>query len=144
MIARRSLIACAALAAFAAPALADYPERVIRLVVPYAAGGGVDALARPLAKEMSEILGQNVIVENKPSANGQVGMSEVARAAPDGYTLVINSAAYSIGPAFYPKLPYDTFKDFSPVTVLAGTPTTCLEPESRFSPATTLKKWQRG
>jgi tripartite-type tricarboxylate transporter receptor subunit TctC len=122
MMARRTLIAAAALAAFAAPAFADYPERVIRLVVPYAAGGGVDALARPLAKEMSEILGQNVIVENKPSANGQVGMSEVARAAPDGYTLVINSAAYSIGPAFYPKLPYDTFKDFSPVTVLAANP----------------------
>ena len=118
---RNILIALAAVAA-AAPALAQYPERPVRLVVPYAAGGGVDALARPLAKEMGEVLGQNVIVENKPSANGQIGMMDVARAAPDGYVLVINSAAYSIGPAFYPKLPYDTFKDFAPVTVLAANP----------------------
>jgi tripartite-type tricarboxylate transporter receptor subunit TctC len=94
----------------------------VRIVVPFAAGGGVDALARPLAKEMGDILGQTVFVENKPSANGQTGMMDIARAAPDGHALVISSAAYSITPAFYPKLPYDTFKDFAPVTVLAANP----------------------
>lgn len=122
MSTRRFILFTLALMAGAGSAIADYPERVIRLVVPYAAGGGVDGLARPLAKEMGEILGQNVVVENKASANGQVGMMDVARAAPDGYVLVINSAAYSIGPAFYPKMPYDTFKDFAPVTILAANP----------------------
>lgn len=106
----------------ATPASAGYPERPLRMVVPFGAGGGVDALARPLARELSQILGQSVIVENKPSTNGQIGMAEVARAEPDGYTVVMSSAAYAITPAFYHDLPYDIRKDFAPVTILASNP----------------------
>lgn len=103
-------------------AAADYPDKIIRLVVPFAPGGGVDALARPLAKELGEILKQNVIVENKASNTGQIGAMEVARAPADGYTLLITSAAFATTPAFYPKVPYDPVKDFEPVTIMASTP----------------------
>jgi len=116
------LVALACALGMPAAASAQFPDRAIRLVVPYAPGGGVDALARPLAKEMGDVLGQSVVVENRASANGQVGMSDVARAKPDGYAIVINSAAYALGPAFYSNLPYDTDKDFAPITVLASNP----------------------
>lgn len=119
----------------AAPALADYPDRPVRMIVPFGAGGGVDALARPLAREMSQILGQSVIVENKPSTNGQIGMTEVARAEPDGYTVVMSSAAYAITPAFYQDLPYDIRKDFAPVTILASNPLV-LVASTHFKPST--------
>lgn len=122
MIKFKKVLVALVCASAAASAAAEFPERPIRIVVPYAAGGGVDALTRPLAKEMSDLLGQSVVVENKASANGQVGMNDVARAAPDGYTLVINSAAYAIGPAFYPNLPYDTINDFIPITIVASNP----------------------
>src|ERR1039458_7757654 len=101
---------------------AEYPERPILLVVPFAAGGGVDVLARPFAKELGDALKQTVIVETKPSATGQIGATEVARSAADGYTLLISSAAFGTTPAFYPKVPYDPLKDFELVTILASTP----------------------
>ncbi len=103
-------------------AKADFPDRAIRIVLPFAVGGGVDALVRPLAKEMSDILGQSVIIDARPSANGQVGMNDVARATPDGYTIVVSSAAYAITPAFYPGLPYNTVADFKPITIVASNP----------------------
>lgn len=118
----RFLLALACAFGLQAAASAAFPERAIRLVVPFAAGGGVDALARPLAKEMSDVIGQSVVVENRPSANGQIGMTEIARAKPDGYTIVINSAAYALTPAFYSNLPYDVDKDFAPITILASNP----------------------
>jgi tripartite-type tricarboxylate transporter receptor subunit TctC len=101
---------------------ADYPEKTIRLVVPFASGGGVDALARPLAKELGDILKQSVVVENKASATGQIGAADVARSAPDGYTLLISSTAFGATPAFYPKSPYNAVKDFEAVTIIASTP----------------------
>lgn len=107
---------------YAGTASADYPDRRIRLVVPFAPGGGVDALARPLAKEMSEILKQSVYIENKASATGQTGAIEVAKAKPDGYTLLISSAAFGTTPIFYPSVPYSPTKDFSIVSVLAASP----------------------
>ena len=103
-------------------ASANYPEKKIRMVVPFAAGGGVDALARPLAKEMTETLGQSVYVENKASATGQVGAIEVAKSDPDGYTVLISSAAFGTTPIFYPSVPYDPIKDFKIVSVLAASP----------------------
>ena len=103
-------------------ARADFPDRPVRIVLPFAVGGGVDALVRPLAKEMSDILGQTVVIDARPSANGQVGMHDVARAAPDGYTIVVSSAAYAITPAFYPELPYNTLSDFAPITIVASNP----------------------
>ena len=118
----RMLITLACALATSLAAAAEFPDRAVRLVVPFSPGGGVDALARPLAKEMSDVLGQSVVVENRPSANGQIGMTEVARAQPDGYTIVINSAAYALAPAFYSNLPYDVDKDFAPITILASNP----------------------
>lgn len=121
--ARRAVVLAATLAALPfASAAADFPERPVRLIVPFAAGGGVDALARPLAKEMGELLGQNVFVDVKPSTTGQIGATEAARAAPDGYTVLISSAAFATTPAFYPKVPYHPVKDFEAITILATTP----------------------
>lgn len=111
-----------ALALAAGAARAEFPDRPLRLIVPFAAGGGVDALARPLAQELSAVLKQAVVVENRASATGQLGAADVAKAAADGYTLLISSAAFATTPSFVPKLPYDIFKDFEPVTIVASTP----------------------
>jgi tripartite-type tricarboxylate transporter receptor subunit TctC len=113
---------CALQLGFAGIAAAQYPDKPIRLIVPFAPGGGVDALARPLAKELGDFFKQSVIVENKPSNTGQIGATEVARAAPDGYTVLISSAVFATTPAFYPKVPYDPAKDFEPVTIMTSTP----------------------
>ncbi|MBG9387387.1 tripartite tricarboxylate transporter substrate binding protein [Caenimonas sp. DR4.4] len=103
-------------------ASAEFPDKTIRIIVPFAPGGGVDALARPFAKELGEILKANVIVDNKASNTGQIGAMEVARAQADGYTLLISSAAFGTTPAFYPKVPYDPVKDFEAVTIIGSTP----------------------
>lgn len=101
----------------------DYPSHVIRLVVPYAPGGGTDVMARRLAEEMSESLGQRVIVENVGGAGGNIGMQQVARATPDGYTIVLAlTAQFAVNPSLYRKLPYDPVKDFDPVALLAVAP----------------------
>jgi tripartite-type tricarboxylate transporter receptor subunit TctC len=106
----------------------DLPDRPIRLVVPFAAGGGVDVLARSLAVELGKATSRTVVVENKPSATGQIGAAEVAKAAPDATTLLISSAAFGTTPSFVPKLPYDIFKDFEPVTIVASTPQVLVAP----------------
>jgi tripartite-type tricarboxylate transporter receptor subunit TctC len=106
----------------------ELPDRTIRLVVPFAAGGGVDALARPFAIELGKVLHRTVVVENKASATGQIGTAEVAKSTPDGTTLVISSAAFGTTPSFVPKLPYDIFKDFEPITILAATPQVLVAP----------------
>jgi len=129
MIDRRKALAVLASAAAAWPALAqDLPDRTIRLIVPFAAGGGVDVLARSFAVELGKAVNRSVAVENKPSATGQIGAAEVAKAAPDGSTLVISSAAFGTTPSFVPRLPYDIFKDFEPVTILASTPQLLVAP----------------
>jgi tripartite-type tricarboxylate transporter receptor subunit TctC len=132
MISRRQVLAgmtAGASTLLAAGALAqELPDRNIRLVVPFAAGGGVDALARPFAIELGKVLHRSVVVENKPSATGQIGTADVAKSTPDGTTLVISSAAFGITPSFVPKLPYDIFKDFEPVTILAATPQVLVAP----------------
>ncbi|RXN85362.1 hypothetical protein C7R54_23035 [Achromobacter aloeverae] len=107
---------------FAGMARAEYPDKAIRLVVPFAAGGGVDVLARPFAKELGQILGRGVVVENKASNTGQIGATDVERAAPDGYTLLLTSAAFATTPAFYPDVPYHPVKGFAAVTILAAAP----------------------
>ena len=101
----------------------SYPTRPIRLVVPYPAGGGGDLLARPLAQKLSASLGQQVIVENRGGAGGNIGMELVAKSPPDGYTLVMGlTAQYAINPSLYAKLPYDPVKDFAPVSPLVRNP----------------------
>lgn len=100
-------------------ASADYPDRPIKMVVPVAAGGGTDFAARVLAEKLSVALAQPVVVENRPGASGNLGVQQVALAAPDGYTLVMPITSFPINPSLQ-KLPFDTVKDFAPV-VLAGT-----------------------
>ncbi|MEY4155458.1 MAG: putative secreted protein, partial [Pseudomonadota bacterium] len=96
----------------------ELPDRNVRLIVPFAAGGGVDALARPFAIELGKVLQRTVVVENKASTTGQIGTAEVSKSSADGTTLLISSAAFGTTPSFVPKLPYDIFKDFEPVTIL--------------------------
>lgn len=106
--------------ACAQPRPADYPSRPVRLIVAQAAGAGVDIMARSLAARLSESLGQQVIVDNRPGANGIIGMEAVARAQPDGYTLVLGvPSALTMNPYVYKSLPYDTFRDFAPITQTA-------------------------
>jgi tripartite-type tricarboxylate transporter receptor subunit TctC len=108
----------ALLALFAAQALAQaWPARPIRLVVPYPAGGGTDFFARLFAGKMSESLGQQILVENRPGASSSIGAEIVAKSAPDGYTLLVgDTATFAVNPFLYSKLPYDPLRDFTPVT----------------------------
>ena len=106
----------------AGPAIAQpYPHKPIRLVIPYPPGGGSDTIGRPLAQKLSEGLGQQVVVENRGGANGNIGMEAVARSAPDGYTLVFAlSAQLAINPGLYQKIPYDSVRDYAPITLLGA------------------------
>ena len=101
------------------PAHAGFPEKRIKIIVPFAPGGGADIMARLLADFMSKDLGKPVIIENKPGAGTIVGTEEAARSAPDGYTLLMTSTPFVINPSIYAKLPYDTFKAFAPVALVA-------------------------
>jgi len=115
---------------FALPASAqpDYPNKAIRIVVPFAAGGGVDILTRTLGQQMAESMGQAVIVENKPGAGGNLGVEAVAKSAPDGYTLVMaTTGTHTINPGIYKNLPFDVEKDFSPITLIASVPNMLVE-----------------
>ncbi len=105
-----------------APAQDSYPSRPIRIVVPIPTGSGTDSVARLIAKELSERLGRQVFVENRPGAGTIIGNEIVAKAKPDGYTLLMNGAAFTISPAIYRKIPYDAWHDFTPITVAVFTP----------------------
>src|SRR6266496_2644645 len=106
----------------AAPALAQYPTRPIRLVVPAAPGGGTDIVTRSVAPALSENLGQNVLIENRGGAGGIIGSDLVAKAAPDGYTLLMVYASHATNPTLNKTLPYDTLRDFAPITLMAHEP----------------------
>lgn len=93
-----------------------YPDKPIQIIVPFAAGGGADIVARLLGQRMSETWGQPVIVENRPGASGNIGTGIVAKARPDGYTLLMASSAYVINPNLYKNIPYDPIKSFVPIT----------------------------
>jgi tripartite-type tricarboxylate transporter receptor subunit TctC len=110
-------------AAFAATsALAAFPEKPVRLVVPFAPGGGTDLIARTLGAGLSQALGTPVIIDNKPGAGTIIGTDAVAKSAPDGYTLVVATFAHAINPSMQPKLPFDTAKAFAPVILLGRGP----------------------
>ncbi|NNM74111.1 Bug family tripartite tricarboxylate transporter substrate binding protein [Enterovirga aerilata] len=118
-----ALLAAAAVLAGAGTGRAgEYPERLVRIIVPFGAGGGVDALARAVAQELTTALGQSVIVENRGGAGGNVGIAAVARSEPDGYTLLVTSNAVVTNPALYNPAPFDPIKDLAPVTELGTTP----------------------
>ena len=99
-----------------------YPSRPIRLIVPQSAGGSTDLVARPLARLLGEALGQSMIVDNRPGAGSVIGTDLVAKAAPDGYTLLAVAASFTISPSLYPRLPFDPARDFEPITLLASLP----------------------
>ncbi len=120
-----ALAAAAALAPTHAHAQA-WPTKPISLVVTYPAGGGADAMARLIAPKLGEALGQPVIVENKPGASGQIGASAVAKAAPDGYALMLDASSFAVNPALFAKLPYDSDKAFRPIGVIALFPNVLL------------------
>ena len=107
---------------FAQDAITNFPNKPVRLVVTTAAGGGSDAIARPLEQKFSEFLGQPVIIDNKPGASGMIAMDYVAKAAPDGYTIVFaTTGTIATNFALNPKIPYDPLKDFAPITRVADT-----------------------
>ena len=99
-----------------------YPTKTIKLVVPFPPGGGTDIVARKMAEHLRQDLGQVVIVENKAGASGNIGADSVARAAPDGYTLMMTAAPFAIAPALYKTLPFDPVKDFTPIAQMASVP----------------------
>jgi len=99
-----------------------YPAKVIRLIVPFPPSGGTDVIARLLAARMSESLGRQMIVDNRGGANGIIGTEIAARAPADGYTLLFISSPHSVNPSMYAKLPYDTLKDFAPISQAASSP----------------------
>jgi tripartite-type tricarboxylate transporter receptor subunit TctC len=101
------------------PVRAAYPDRIIKIVVPFAPGGGTDVVARTLAQEMSKEIGASVIIENKPGAGTILGTQLVAASPPDGYTLLMGTFANAVNPSLNPKLPYDAHKDFAAVALLA-------------------------
>jgi tripartite-type tricarboxylate transporter receptor subunit TctC len=117
-------LACLALAVAASAHAQDkYPSKLVRLVVPFAAGGSTDVVARALGQELSERIGQPVIVENKPGAGGTVGSDYVAKSPPDGYTLLIGTVStHGAAVSLYEKLPYEPLRDFAPITEIATIP----------------------
>src|SRR5258707_10224406 len=115
-----ALIAFALMSALASDrALALYPERIVKIVVRFAPGGGTDVVARTLAQEIARDLGVSVIVENKPGAGTIIGTQTVATSEPDGYTLLMGTFANAVNPSLNAKLPYDPHKDFAPVALIA-------------------------
>lgn len=110
-------------ASIAAPVFGQtYPTKPVRVVVPFAPGGGTDVIARFLATGLTESLKRQVFVDNRGGANGIIGTEVVARAAPDGYTLLFVSSPHSVNPSMYSKLPYDTQRDFAPISMIASSP----------------------
>jgi len=105
-----------------ASAQSSFPSKPVRIFVPYAAGGAVDILARTLGDVVSKQWGQPVIVENRPGAGGVIASQALAAAPPDGYTLIVVASGHATNPFLYPKIPYDTFRDFAPVSLLASSP----------------------
>ncbi|UIF88454.1 tripartite tricarboxylate transporter substrate binding protein [Cupriavidus sp. UYPR2.512] len=113
---------------FANAASAAYPDRPIRLVVPYPAGGAADTVARTLAAPLGVKLGQTIVVDNRPGASGVIGAGAVAKAAPDGYTLLLDATAHSVNPSLQARLPYDTAKDFAPISLVVLVPNLLVVP----------------
>jgi tripartite-type tricarboxylate transporter receptor subunit TctC len=134
-------LALAAAALLAAPVHAQgYPNKPIRLVVPFPAGGATDIFARAVSQKLGERLATTIVVDNKPGAGGTIGSDLAAKAPADGYTLLLaTSSTHSIGPSFGGKLPYDAVADFTPIAHVGNAPSIMLVPNS--SPAKSVKEW---
>jgi len=138
----RVLALCAGIAlapgTLAADAAKPYPNRAVRMIVPFAAAGPTDIVARIVAQRAAEILGQQIYIENLPGAAGNLGIETAARAAPDGYTILVVSTGFVINTSMYSKLKYDPFKNFAPITLVAASPNIITVTPSL--PAKTLKE----
>ena len=132
-------IALLAFFILASPAFAQYPVKPIRLIVPAAPGGGTDIVTRSVAPALQENLGQTVVIENRGGAGGVIGSEIVAKAAPDGYTLLMAYVSHATNPTLHKTLPYDTLRDFAPVTLLSHEPTLLVTHPS--VPANTLAEF---
>jgi tripartite-type tricarboxylate transporter receptor subunit TctC len=117
-----AVFAAAVLSSGVASAQSPFPTKPVHIFVPYAAGGGVDVLARTLGDVVSRQWGQTVVVENRPGAGGLVASQALVASPPDGYTLIVVASGHATNPFLYPKIPYDTFKDFAPISLLASSP----------------------
>jgi tripartite-type tricarboxylate transporter receptor subunit TctC len=120
-----SISACAVLLCGAAPAQVEaqpFPARAVRVIVPFAPGGGTDNLTRIMAPRLTELMGQSIIVDNRAGGNSQIGTELAARAAPDGHTLLHVDTSFTSNPSLFSKLPYDAVRDFAPVSLLASAP----------------------
>jgi tripartite-type tricarboxylate transporter receptor subunit TctC len=118
----------------------SYPNKPIRIVVPFPAGGATDLFARVLSQKLGEKLGNSVVVENRPGAGGTIGADLVAKGSPDGYSLLLaTSSTHSIGPSLNPRMPYDAFRDFTPIVHVGNAPSIMLVPNN--SPATSVQSW---
>jgi tripartite-type tricarboxylate transporter receptor subunit TctC len=137
---RAIAVAALSVAAFAsAPLFAQYPNKPIKIVVPFTAGGTTDILARAVGAELQKAFNQTVIIENKPGAGGNIGADSVAKSAADGYTLLMGTVGtHGINVTLYPKMPYDAVKDFAPVSLVAGVPNVLVAAPS--FPANTVKE----
>src|ERR1700712_3467123 len=119
---RPAAVAALMLAATCAVSAETFPSKPVRILVPYPAGGGVDVLTRTLGEVVSKQWGQSVVVENRPGAGGVIASQAVAASPPDGYTLIMVASGHATNPLLYPKIPYDTFKDFTAISLLASSP----------------------
>jgi tripartite-type tricarboxylate transporter receptor subunit TctC len=121
---RKTLVAAAlaGLAAASAASAQDYPNRPVRMIVPFAAGGPTDVIARVVAQKLTEGLGQQVVVDNRAGAGGNIGMGLAATASPDGYTVIVVSSSFVVNPGLYKSIPYDPYKSFVPVSNMAASP----------------------
>jgi tripartite-type tricarboxylate transporter receptor subunit TctC len=130
---RRAFLQASGFALAAASAIApktvraaNYPDRPIKIIVPFAPGGPTDIMARIVATHLGEAIGGTLVVENRPGAGGNIGIGIAAHADPDGYTLLITSSAYVVNPGLYAKIPYDPYKDFAPIAELGTSPNVIL------------------
>jgi tripartite-type tricarboxylate transporter receptor subunit TctC len=131
---------CVAAASTASLAQQGYPNKPIRLIVPFPAGGATDLFARTLSQKMGDKLGNAVVIDNKPGAGGGIGSDLAAKAPADGYTLLLaTTSTHSIGPALTARLPYDTVRDFTPIAHVGNAPSIMLVPND--APAKTVREW---
>ncbi len=119
---RIAAVAAVVLAAAGAASAQPFPSKPVHILVPYPPGGGVDVLTRTLADVVSKQWGQSIVVENRPGAGGVIASQAIATSPPDGYNLIMVASGHATNPFLYAKIPYDTFKDFSPISLLASSP----------------------
>lgn len=132
-----SLTVLAALLPLAAGAQGAYPNKPIRVIVPFAAGSTTDIIARAIADKMSQSMGQTLVIDNRGGASGTIGQQAVATAAPDGYTIMVHSSSHTVSPSTFAKLPFDTLGDFAGVTPISSTPNVLV-----MSPSKNIKTLQ--